>query len=272
MSDNKKIFTFWEPAENLPVYLKLCIKTWKKFLPDYEIIILDYSKLDKWLGKKYFDNILYEKFSLPKQADAIRCAILKKYGGIWMDADTIITSSKVREILETKSEFTLIGEHICFISAHKEAYVLKRWEKGIKQNLLRYKILSFLQKYNLISIFLPQRKIEKLERWDYLGNSILDHVLRKKYKKYFYSMNKYDIFAFPECNWAIGNNILGTSQNIYQNFYFKNDYSEYVLKYTHGIITLHNSWTPKDIMDMTQEEFLAQHNTLSGILKKVLSK
>ena len=27
------------------------------------------------------------------QADAIRIAILKKYGGIWMDADTIVTNS-----------------------------------------------------------------------------------------------------------------------------------------------------------------------------------
>ena len=32
--------------------------------------------------------------SLPIQADAIRVALLKKYGGIWMDADTIITSGE----------------------------------------------------------------------------------------------------------------------------------------------------------------------------------
>ena len=44
INSNKIIFTFWEPKENIPGYLKLCIKTWKKFLPEYKIIILDYKK------------------------------------------------------------------------------------------------------------------------------------------------------------------------------------------------------------------------------------
>ena len=38
---NKYIFTFWEPKESIPGYLSLCIKTWKKFLPEYKIIIFN---------------------------------------------------------------------------------------------------------------------------------------------------------------------------------------------------------------------------------------
>jgi hypothetical protein len=46
----KRIFTFGEPKENLPAYLKLCMKTWEKFLPDYEIIKANtsFSILLKW--------------------------------------------------------------------------------------------------------------------------------------------------------------------------------------------------------------------------------
>ena len=35
------IFTFWEPSTNVPGYLQLCVNTWKKNLPNSNIIILD---------------------------------------------------------------------------------------------------------------------------------------------------------------------------------------------------------------------------------------
>lgn len=46
-----KIFTFWEPSKHIPSYIKLCMQTWTKFLPDYEIVVLDYSNLDEYLSK-----------------------------------------------------------------------------------------------------------------------------------------------------------------------------------------------------------------------------
>ena len=33
-------FNFWEPRQKIPGYIQLCLNTWKKFLPEYEIIIL----------------------------------------------------------------------------------------------------------------------------------------------------------------------------------------------------------------------------------------
>ena len=146
MIHEKRIFTFWEPKEKLPAYLKLCMQTWKKFLPEYEIVILDYANLNQWLGENFFDNILYKKFSLPKQADAIRCAVLKRYGGIWMDCDTILTSNKVRNFLSLKSSFILIGSHIAFIIASSRSYVLKQWLKGI------YSRMTFYKKYNSFNL------------------------------------------------------------------------------------------------------------------------
>ena len=89
--NKKRIFTFWEPKGKIPGYLELCLDTWKKYLPEYEIIILDYDNLNDWIGKNYYNKVLYEKFSLPIQADAIRCAVLCKYGGVWMDIDTVVT-------------------------------------------------------------------------------------------------------------------------------------------------------------------------------------
>ena len=132
----KRIFTFWEPKENIPGYLELCLASWKKYLPDYEIVILDYFNLENWLGKDFYPQVLYEKFSLPIQADAIRCALLNKYGGIWMDIDTIITSEKIKQYLTIDSELTLINNHIAFIIAkHIEGKILHNWQKRIFFNL-----------------------------------------------------------------------------------------------------------------------------------------
>ena len=56
---NKTIFCFWEPKEKIPAYLKLCMKTWQKYLPDYEIKLLDYEDTKKLLGKNYYSKNFY---------------------------------------------------------------------------------------------------------------------------------------------------------------------------------------------------------------------
>ncbi len=46
---------------------------------------------------------------LSMQADAIRVALLRKYGGLWMDIDTIILNGNFTKLFE-KYELTMIGE------------------------------------------------------------------------------------------------------------------------------------------------------------------
>ena len=47
--------------------------------------------------------------TLPIQADAIRVALLKKYGGIWMDLDIILTNGDFLQKLK-KFELVMLGE------------------------------------------------------------------------------------------------------------------------------------------------------------------
>ena len=46
---------------------------------------------------------------LSMQADAIRVALLKKYGGLWIDTDSIILNGNFTKEF-TKYELTMIGE------------------------------------------------------------------------------------------------------------------------------------------------------------------
>lgn len=229
----KRIFTFWEPRGNIPPYLQLCMQTWKKFLPDYEIVIVDYSNLNQWLGKDFYDNILYKNFSLAKQADAIRCALLKKYGGLWFDCDTIVTGEQIRSILHQDSSFVVLGSHVAFIAAHSNSPILIQWLKGIKRNLLFYK------KYNagktiwqklLLFLHYPfcYRKLARnLENWNYLGNLILNRLIKKHQKsgnkKILLSLDRTS--AFPEIA-KFGT----TNCENYRKFYFEHDYSAEILR------------------------------------------
>ena len=47
----------------------------------------------------------------------IRAGILYRHGGIWLDADTIITSSDIRKIFDIEADFMMINAHLAFIKA-----------------------------------------------------------------------------------------------------------------------------------------------------------
>lgn len=268
--NKKRIFTFWEPKGKIPGYLELCLDTWKKYLPEYEIIILDYDNLNDWIGKNYYNKVLYEKFSLPIQADAIRCAVLCKYGGVWMDIDTVVTSDNIKQLMNFNTQLTLINNHIAFIVAKKEGKIIKHWLKRI---LLNIKIANFYYNPNsyLITKYMLKRFFSKhFLTWDCMGNRILKKLLKTKNKALFYKINSDEILCFPEIKYKLSNNLNTPAPENYAKFYFEKDYSDFALKDNEGIILLHNSWTPEKYKQMTKEEFLATNNTLSNILQKIL--
>lgn len=163
-----RLFTFWEPKEKMPAYIRLCMQTWKKFLPECEVVLLDYSNLEEWLGKDVYDEILFRDFSLPKQADAIRCALLKKYGGLWLDADTILTSPQVKDYLMIDSELVMISKHLAFIKANNNSKIIADWYNQIQYNLKFYKDVKYQN--NAVQKILHPRRYRRVENWDYLGN------------------------------------------------------------------------------------------------------
>ncbi|MDR2123974.1 MAG: capsular polysaccharide synthesis protein [Desulfovibrio sp.] len=262
----KRIFTFWEPREKIPGYLTLCMQTWSKFLPDYEIVVLDYANLEQWLGKDCFDKSLYTNFPLPKQADAIRCAVLRRWGGVWFDTDTIVTSEKIRDLLRSDAEFTLLGTHIGFIVARKNAAILRIWEKNLQMKIRLYK---YYKKYLWFSGRFPRFPLTRyMERWNFLGNSILKQPLFHANAHAFKSIDKSAVNAFPELGRY--SERTGLEEN-YADFYF-GDHPIDAAANNGGLICLHNSWTPERYKAMNAAEFLRQKNTLSNTLRGLLAQ
>ena len=86
----KQLFIFWDQGfENAPIVVKKCVLTWKKHNPTWNIILLDNSNLSQYIDLKLElpNNVSILKASL---SDVIRICLLEKYGGLWVDATTVL--------------------------------------------------------------------------------------------------------------------------------------------------------------------------------------
>ena len=216
------------------------------------------------MDKDFYDPILYDEFSLPKQADAIRAALLNKYGGMWLDCDTIITSEKFRDLISFDSDFIIAGKHIGFIVARPDSRITSKWVEEIKTNIKNYK--NF--KPNLFKKIFKNKEYNYYTGWDYLGNSILNKYLKKGDDKICHIIKKKEIQMLPEKIYS--KKTFNNQIKQYKYFYFKQTYNDEVLKNNKGMIYLHNSWTPDNYKKMSKDEFLSKNIMLSGLLKNIL--
>lgn len=91
----KIIHYIWLGGKPLPKIATKCIKSWKKYCPDYEIKRWDESNLD--LNKYKFAKDAYDAKKFAFASDVLRTDILYQYGGIYLDIDV--------ELLKNIDEF-----------------------------------------------------------------------------------------------------------------------------------------------------------------------
>ncbi len=81
----KIIHTFWFSGEPLPKEYEYCLKSWKKFAPDFEIKIWNLETYHAE-GCKFFDQAIENK-NWAFASDYARADVLYRYGGVYMDLD-----------------------------------------------------------------------------------------------------------------------------------------------------------------------------------------
>lgn len=87
------IWLFWQnkKGKKMPQYLQLCLDTiYKKCGKDFEINLLDEKTVYNFIPdlRKDLDDL-----RIAQKSDYIRIKLLHKYGGIWLDVDTIVMSN-----------------------------------------------------------------------------------------------------------------------------------------------------------------------------------
>lgn len=81
----KKIHYCWFSGNPIPEPLQMCIDSWKKYCPDYEIIRWDESNYD--VEKNLYMKQAHEKKKWSFVSDFARLDILCQHGGIYLDTD-----------------------------------------------------------------------------------------------------------------------------------------------------------------------------------------
>jgi hypothetical protein len=87
----KKIHYCWFGRGVLPVLGRKCIDSWKKFLPDYEIIKWDEDSFDVYSNR--YVREAYENRKFAFVSDYVRLYALYHNGGIYMDTDVEVLKS-----------------------------------------------------------------------------------------------------------------------------------------------------------------------------------
>ena len=101
MKQSKKYIHYcWFGPKPLPRLAKKCIKSWKKHLPDYEII--KWSEDNVNLDECPFIRGAYDNKKWAFVADYVRCKALKEYGGIYFDTDMEVTKD-ISQLLENET-------------------------------------------------------------------------------------------------------------------------------------------------------------------------
>jgi hypothetical protein len=85
----KIIWTYWHALPE-PEFIQQCLANWRRFAPDHELRVLHKESLLNWLDKAAITD-QFEQLPPFRQADWLRLQLLAKYGGIWIDASTLLT-------------------------------------------------------------------------------------------------------------------------------------------------------------------------------------
>lgn len=94
---NKIIHYCWFGGKPLSKMAKKCIKSWKKYLPDYTIVQWNENNFDVRINA--FSSKAYDMKKWAFVADVARCYVLKKYGGLYFDTDMMVTAD-ISHVLE----------------------------------------------------------------------------------------------------------------------------------------------------------------------------
>ena len=244
-----KIFTFINFENIIPPYINLCIKTWELNLQkDYQIIVLTPENINRYIDKNFLTESVVNPINPYSSAYCDYISFLAIYcnGGIFLDADTIITDG-------FNPDFDMLNDYETVFFGRNNKIIpgfimSKKNSKILEELILRYRIAHHLP-------FIKRKR-------DILINNSIKNSLLKDFLTIDNSHSAYKLELLLEDN---------NKNNKYKDYYFTSKYSiENFLKNNKGIAALQNSATPAKYKKMSESEFLEQDILLSKIFKVLL--
>ena len=184
----KKIIHYcWFGGKPLPKLAKKCIKSWKKYLPDYEII--EWNEKNVNLEECPFIRDAYKAKKWAFVADYARTKALYEMGGIYFDTDMEIT----KDITHLLDNTTFLGvEDTSKINS--SVWYEKEGHAFLPRELLKkYKSFKTFDEQKANSYAIPLLITDILEKYgfEYYCNSIqhIEHDITIYPRDYFYPLS-----------------------------------------------------------------------------------
>lgn len=156
MSIPKIIHYCWFGRNEKPALIKKCLKSWKKYCPDYEIIEWNEDNFD--VNSIRFCKQAYQAKKWAFVTDYVRLKVLSEMGGIYMDTDV--------ELLKSLDSFL---DFQCFLGFQHEHYVstglvigAQPGDEFIAQNAGIYEDMEFMDETDSHKLVVCQEYTTKL--------------------------------------------------------------------------------------------------------------
>lgn len=243
-TNNLTIWTFMKDSMKYNKFYKLCNETLKKHNMNYDIVILNDLNYRNYLPQLRKDIV---GIDIDMKIEYIKYAILKNYGGIWINYDTIVLDS-FKLFSDKLHNYDFVG----FGCKDKHNVNSLCYGKPIDNFMISRKNGTLVNKcYDIMNRNIDKGKMDK---------NILSFVLKK-----LINTNGYKYFHFDlhyTGNVDIHNNFINTGTlNSKQIISFHND-----LK----VIILNNTINDTELYKMNRDEILSHNSNIGMLFRKSL--
>lgn len=247
------LWTYWDNVNRLvtPPLIDLCYKTVQIHCTNsFDVVRLSSNNIKKYLPELSEYEKEIAKLQIAHKVDLYRIMLLYKYGGLYIDADTIVLRDPI-EIMEKLEKYDYVGFG-CSGDKCKNGYMKP------SNGILASRPNTWLFGNILMNIL---NKIKTKDKFDYfsLGKYIIWEELKKveDYEYYQYD-NNYDGTRDSEGNWV-------TSRWIFSNVPIKYDNENSMI-----FFTLYNSELNDNVKKLSASDILSAGWNVSKFLKKGL--
>jgi phosphorylcholine metabolism protein LicD len=250
------LWQYWDniDGKSTPSYISLCLKTVDVHCSNsFEVVRLNKDNIYKYIPeiKKYKDKM--EKLIIAHKVDIYRILLLHKYGGLYIDADTICLRDPI-EIIDKLDNSDFVGFG-CTGDICKLGYGMpSNWILASRPNSI---LISRVLK-NILN------KLENKKNFDYhdLGKLVIWEELQDLLKNH-----KYNYFHYP-------NKIDGSRDRngywIDSNLVFSNKKIEYEEEDNMMFYVFYNHEMPNEVKSMNEKELIQQDWNYSKFLRRSL--
>ena len=141
----KTIHYCWFGGNPLPPLAEKCIRSWKKYCPDYEIVRWDESNFDVYCNA--WCSAMYEQKKWAFLSDYARLKVIYENGGIYLDTDVELVRS-LDTVIENKA---FMGLDTTKMVANGLGFGAEKEHPFIRDNMLAYEAVTDFDKPELNS-------------------------------------------------------------------------------------------------------------------------